>query len=154
MTENWISVRGRRRSSADGIGGVAAPALRQVQAALQPLLAVEAVFGLYMEDLRLPLTDIQFSPPPSRPSCSHPACISAARTASSRSSVSSKKMPPALSFSWLPKVGTAEKLHYPVNDIRGITDVNRVAGNLEAAFSLKGGVYNLAPQPPSPGGGP
>lgn len=43
----------------------------------------------------------------------------------------------------LPKVGTAEKLHYPVNDIRGITDVNRVAGNLEAAFSLKGGVYNF-----------
>ncbi len=46
---------------ADGIGGVAAPALRQMQTALQPLLAVEAVFGLYMEGLRLPLPDIQLS---------------------------------------------------------------------------------------------
>lgn len=43
----------------------------------------------------------------------------------------------------LSRIGTEEKLSYPVRDRRGITDVNEVVRNLEAAFSLKGGVYNF-----------
>lgn len=43
----------------------------------------------------------------------------------------------------LAQLGTAERLVYPVHDTRGITDVWEVAGNLEAAFSLVGGVYNF-----------
>ncbi len=41
------------------------------------------------------------------------------------------------------KLRTSETLRYPVNDMRGITDVNQVAENLEAAFALEGGVYNF-----------
>ena len=43
----------------------------------------------------------------------------------------------------LAKIRTSETLRYPGNDMRGITDVNEVAEHLEAAFSLKGGVYNF-----------
>lgn len=43
----------------------------------------------------------------------------------------------------LAKLRTSETLRYPANDMRGITDVNQVAENLEAAFALKGGVYNF-----------
>lgn len=43
----------------------------------------------------------------------------------------------------LAKLETSEALCYAVNDIRGVTDVNQVAENLEAAFALKGGVYNF-----------
>lgn len=38
---------------------------------------------------------------------------------------------------------TEEMLSYPVNDVRGITDVNEVIHNLEKAWELKGGVYNF-----------
>lgn len=38
---------------------------------------------------------------------------------------------------------TKESLSYPVNDVRGITDVNEVIRNLEKAWELKGGVYNF-----------
>lgn len=43
----------------------------------------------------------------------------------------------------LAKIGTSEPLRYAVNDLRGVTDVNQVVENLEAAFALKGGVYNF-----------
>lgn len=43
----------------------------------------------------------------------------------------------------LAKLKTQETLRYSPNDIRGITDVNQVAENLEAAFTLEGGVYNF-----------
>lgn len=43
----------------------------------------------------------------------------------------------------LAKLETSETLRYAVNDYRGITDVNQVAENLEAAFGLEGGVYNF-----------
>ena len=43
----------------------------------------------------------------------------------------------------LAKLRTSETLRYPANDMRGITDVNQVAENLEAAFALEGGVYNF-----------
>lgn len=43
----------------------------------------------------------------------------------------------------LARLKAPEPLRYPVNDIRGVTDVNQVAENLEPAFALKGGVYNF-----------
>ncbi len=43
----------------------------------------------------------------------------------------------------LAKLEASETLRYAVNDYRGITDVNQVAENLEAAFTLEGGVYNF-----------
>ena len=36
-----------------------------------------------------------------------------------------------------------EILRYPIYDVRGITDVHEVVGNLERAFELKGGIYNF-----------
>ena len=38
---------------------------------------------------------------------------------------------------------TSKDLYYPVNDVRGITDVNEVIRNLEKAWELKGGSYNF-----------
>lgn len=43
----------------------------------------------------------------------------------------------------LSKLEASETLCYPIYDVRGITDVNEVIGNLEKAFSLPGGIYNF-----------
>ncbi|MCI9337023.1 MAG: NAD(P)-dependent oxidoreductase [Lachnospiraceae bacterium] len=44
---------------------------------------------------------------------------------------------------FLEKLRTGEVLRYSTADIRGLTDVNEAAKNLEAAFGLEGGVYNF-----------
>lgn len=41
------------------------------------------------------------------------------------------------------RLQTAENLSYPVNDVRGITDVNEVVCNFERCMEIKGGVYNF-----------
>ena len=41
------------------------------------------------------------------------------------------------------KLQGQEKLSYPVHDVRGMTDVKEVLGNLEKALELKGGIYNF-----------
>ena len=38
---------------------------------------------------------------------------------------------------------TADKLSFPVYDVRGITDVNEVIRNMEKAWGLPGGIYNF-----------
>ena len=43
----------------------------------------------------------------------------------------------------LAQIRTSETLRYPGNDVRGITDVNEVVGNLEPALGLAGGAYNF-----------
>lgn len=43
----------------------------------------------------------------------------------------------------LGRLGSSEKISYPVHDLRGLTDVNEVTKNMEAAFALQGGVYNF-----------
>lgn len=40
-------------------------------------------------------------------------------------------------------LGTGEALAYPVNDVRGITDVKEVVRNIEKSCELCGGVYNF-----------
>lgn len=44
---------------------------------------------------------------------------------------------------FLAKLKTPEILYYSAKDMRGITDVNEVVQNMEAAFALRGGVYNF-----------
>lgn len=44
---------------------------------------------------------------------------------------------------FIPKYQNGESFYFPVYDVRGITDVNEVIGNLEKAFELAGGVYNF-----------
>lgn len=41
------------------------------------------------------------------------------------------------------RLRTPDILSYPVNDVRGITDVNEVVRNLEKCAELKGGIYNF-----------
>lgn len=43
----------------------------------------------------------------------------------------------------LAKIESSEPLRFPVQDVRGITDVSEVVRNLEGAFSLGGGIYNF-----------
>lgn len=43
----------------------------------------------------------------------------------------------------LSKMQTGEFMQYPIYDIRGITDVGEVVGNLEKVFTIEGGVYNF-----------
>ena len=41
------------------------------------------------------------------------------------------------------RLRTTDILCYPVNDVRGITDVNEVIRNMEKAWGLPGGIYNF-----------
>lgn len=43
----------------------------------------------------------------------------------------------------LPQIRGIDELSYPINDKRGITDVNEVVENLEKTFQIAGGVYNF-----------